>query len=39
LLARPLDADVDRDVLVTRALAYLDQAQAVTVMPSAIDEA
>jgi len=39
LLARPLDADVDRDALVTRALAYLDQAQAVTVAPSAVDEA
>jgi hypothetical protein len=39
LLARPLDADVDRDALVTHALAYLDQAQAVTVAPSAVDEA
>ena len=39
LLSRPLDADVDRNALVTCALAYLDQAQAMTVMPSAIEEA
>ncbi len=38
LLARPLDADVDREALVTRAIAYLDQAQAMNVAPSAIDE-
>jgi predicted phosphodiesterase len=38
LLARPLDADVDRDMLVSRALVYLDQAQAMNVAPSAIDE-
>ena len=29
LMARPLDADVDRGVLVERAMAYLDEAQAV----------
>ena len=35
LLARPLDADVDRDVLVARAIAYLDEAQVVAHAPSA----
>lgn len=38
LLARPLDADIDRDVLVARAIGYLDQAQAMNVAPSAIEE-
>jgi len=39
LLARPLDADIDRELLVARALVYLDQAQAMNVAPSAIEEA
>jgi hypothetical protein len=39
LLARPLDADIDREMLVARALVYLDQAQAMNVAPSAIEEA
>ena len=39
LLARPLDPDIDRAVLVDRALAYLDQAQAVDVAPSAMLDA
>ena len=29
LLARPLDADIDRGALVDRAMKYLDEAQAV----------
>ena len=33
LLVRPLDADVDRAVLVDRAMAYLDEAQRVTLAP------
>jgi exonuclease SbcD len=36
LLVRPLDADIDRAMLVERALSYLDQAQAADVAPSAI---
>jgi exonuclease SbcD len=35
LLARPLHADIDRAVLVERALAYLEEAQRVTVAPTA----
>jgi hypothetical protein len=38
LLARPLDSDIDRAVLVERALAYLTEAQAMNVAPSAIGE-
>jgi DNA repair protein SbcD/Mre11 len=33
LLARPLDAEIDRAVLVERAMAYLDEAQLVTPAP------
>jgi len=33
LMARPLDADVDRAVLVERAMTYLDEAQAVAQAP------
>jgi exonuclease SbcD len=36
LLSRPLDADIDRAMLVNRALAYLDQAQVSEVAPSAM---
>lgn len=37
LLARPLHADIDRAVLVERALAYLEEAQRVTVPTAFID--
>ena len=30
LRARPLDADVDRETLLARALQYIDEAQAIT---------
>jgi hypothetical protein len=33
LMARPLDADVDRAVLVERAMTYLDEAQLVAQAP------
>ena len=33
LMARPLDADVDRVVLVERAMTYLDEAQLVAQAP------
>ncbi|HEY5059905.1 MAG TPA: DNA repair exonuclease [Gemmatimonadaceae bacterium] len=36
LLVRPLDADIDRAMLVERALGYLDQAQAADVAPAAM---
>jgi exonuclease SbcD len=40
LRTRPLDADVDRDTLVTRAVAYIDEAQAAAVaVPSVLAEA
>ena len=39
LLARSLDADMDRAVLIDRALAYLERAQVVDVEPSAILDA
>jgi DNA repair exonuclease SbcCD nuclease subunit len=39
LLARPLDADVDRAALVERALTYLDRAHAVDVAPSSMADA
>jgi exonuclease SbcD len=38
LLARPLHTDIDRAVLVERALAYLDEAQRMTVAPTAVLE-
>ncbi|HEY4217470.1 MAG TPA: metallophosphoesterase [Gemmatimonadaceae bacterium] len=38
LRTRPLDADVDREALMARAIAYLDQAQAMNVAPSAVEE-
>ncbi|MEP6494036.1 MAG: DNA repair exonuclease [bacterium] len=38
LMTRPLDADIDRAALVTRGLAYLDEAQLVSLPPSAIAE-
>jgi DNA repair protein SbcD/Mre11 len=37
LLARPLDSDVDRVALVERAMAYLDEAQAVAAPPTLAD--
>jgi DNA repair exonuclease SbcCD nuclease subunit len=39
LLARPLHPDIDRAVLVERALAYLEEAQRVTVVPTAFIDA
>jgi hypothetical protein len=39
LLTRPLDADIDRTVLVDRAMAYLDEANTVAMAPSTILEA
>jgi exonuclease SbcD len=36
LLSRPLDADIDRAMLVNRALGYLDQAQVSEIAPSAM---
>jgi exonuclease SbcD len=38
LLARPLDSDIDRTLLVDRALAYLSEAQAVHIAPSIMIE-
>ena len=37
LLARTLDSDVDRAALVERAMAYLDEAQAVAAPPTLVD--
>lgn len=39
LLARPLHPDIDRAVLVERALGYLEEAQRVTVVPTAFIDA
>jgi DNA repair exonuclease SbcCD nuclease subunit len=39
LLARPLHPDIDRAVLVERALGYLEEAQRVTVAPTAFIDA
>jgi len=39
LKQRPLDAEVDRDALIARAMAYLDEAQAAPVPTSAMAEA
>jgi exonuclease SbcD len=39
LMGRPLDADIDRDALVTRAMGYLDEAQAAPVPSTALVEA
>ncbi len=39
LMQRPLDAEVDRDALIARAMAYLDEAQAAPVPTSAMAEA
>lgn len=38
LLARSLSTDIDREVLVERALAYLEEAQRVTLAPSAFPD-
>lgn len=38
LMARPLDSDIDRAALVTRGLAYLDEAQMISLPPSAVLE-
>jgi exonuclease SbcD len=38
LMTRPLDADIDRAVLVARGLEYLNEAQMVSLPPSAILE-
>ena len=37
LLARPLDSEIDRSALVARALAYLDEAEAVPAPPALVD--
>ncbi len=37
LAGRPLDADIDRAAFVERAIAYIEQAQAVELAPAAID--
>jgi len=36
LLSRPLDSDVDRDALVERAIAYLDEAQLIGAVPTGL---
>jgi hypothetical protein len=38
LKTRTLDSDVDRDALITRAIAYIEEAQAVTIAPMALLE-
>lgn len=38
LRGRPLDADVNRDALIARAIAYIDEAQAAGVAPAALIE-
>jgi hypothetical protein len=37
LLARPLDSEIDRTALVARALAYLDEAEAVATPPALVE--
>ena len=37
LLARPLDSEIDRSALVARALAYLDEAEAIPAPPALVD--